>query len=90
MFEGQKYMDYSQQHLSNIDLEAYHNVIRHVMLESKAERVIWCITDSCLLKVDHKNTRTNCEICSKLTMTTPRGCRQLTFVPINGQLVVAS
>ena len=32
------YINYSQKHYSNIDLEAYHNVMRHVR---KVERVIW-------------------------------------------------
>ena len=36
--EGQIYIKYSQKHDSNIGLEAYHNVIRHVR---KVERVIW-------------------------------------------------
>ena len=36
--EGQLYINYSQKHDSNIGLEAYHNVIRHVR---KVERVIW-------------------------------------------------
>ena len=32
------YINYSQKHYSNIDLEAYHNVMRRVR---KVERVIW-------------------------------------------------
>ena len=36
ILEDQIYIDYSQKH-SNIGLEAYHNVIRHVR---KVERVI--------------------------------------------------
>ena len=38
MLADQMYIDYSQKHYSNIGLEAYHNVIRHVR---KVERVIW-------------------------------------------------
>ena len=38
MLEDQIYINYSQKHDSNIGLEAYHNVIRHVR---KVERVIW-------------------------------------------------
>ena len=38
MLEDKIYIDYSQKHYSNICLEAYHDVIRHVR---KVERVIW-------------------------------------------------
>ena len=38
MLEDEIYIDYSQKPDSNIGLEAYHNVIRHVR---KVERVIW-------------------------------------------------
>ena len=33
-----------------------------------------CITSIYLLKVNNRNTRTRCEICSKLTIKTPERC----------------
>ena len=70
MCEDQICMNYSQKHFSNIDLEAYHNVITQDLLEWHRG---WSgiITGSYLLKVDNRNTRTRCEICPKLTMATP-------------------
>ena len=53
--EDQIYFNYSLKHDSNIGLEAYHNVIKHVR---KVERVIWHDNWQFLLKADNKNTRT--------------------------------
>ena len=36
-----------------------------------------CPAGSCIFKVNNKNTRTRCEICSQLTIKTPESCHWL-------------